>query len=341
MNLGFPLRYAPATIPMSRTTTIFADAEPSFSFNLFTTVGALEIGVLVALFHSGLLAAQVLIYFQRHKSDPWGLRCLVGVCGTLDFGHTIAICHTLYTVTIVQYGKPALLLVPPLSLDTTILMSAFIGPLEQGWFTYRLYRLTKKYTLPLFCLSLTIARFVGLVGLSSIALRAYPLPEYYQRASWIIEAVVIVSAVLDTTLVAALCYYLSSWRLDKSRVMYKIVNQIMTWTIETGALTIVGALGLLITFLTMKDNFIYIGFFLVQPKFFSNSLLLSINARDRFSETIRSSVPHSRPPASSMIGQLEMATFPPSPTTPEAVEFTRFRVEGSEFGHDGKMPMAI
>jgi hypothetical protein len=89
--------------------------------------------------------------------------------------------------------------------------------LNKGWLTFRLYKLTNAPVLPLFCTALAFARFVGIVGLSFIALQAYPITEYNARAGWLIETIVIISAVLDTILVLALCYHLSSWRLDKSR----------------------------------------------------------------------------------------------------------------------------
>ncbi|KAJ7166138.1 hypothetical protein C8R46DRAFT_1219892 [Mycena filopes] len=204
---------------------------------------------------------------------------------------------------------PETLLIPPLSLDTAILLSGFIGPLEQGWFTYRLYRLTKSPVLPLLCMCLTFARLVGIIGLSTIALHAYPIPEYNERAGWIIEAIVIISAAVDTTLATTLCYYLSSWRLDKSRVLHKIVNQIMIWTVEPGAATIFGALGLLVTYLTMKDNYVYVGFFVIIPKLFANSLLLSLNAREQFSNTMHSNALTLGQANLSMVAQLEMPSF--------------------------------
>ncbi|KAJ6564711.1 hypothetical protein B0H19DRAFT_1026338 [Mycena capillaripes] len=296
-----------------------SSVEPIPVFNLDTTVGALEVGILASLFLSGVFTVQVWLYFQRYRGDPWGLKFLVGLTWGLDFAHTIAVCHTLYTITVTQYGKPEFLILPPLSLSFAILMSGFIGPLEQGWFTYRLFKLMKTPALPLVCAILALTRFGGIVGLSVLGLSAYPLPEYAVRAGPLIETVVIVSAVLDTILVTSLCYQLSSWRLDRSRVMQKVVNQIITWTIETGALTIVGALGLLIAFLTMKNNFVYIGFFVVIPKQFSNSLLLSLNARNRFAETIRANT-HSTAPPSSLL-QVEMATLPSPRTTTGSIHF--------------------
>lgn len=47
------------------------------SIDLGTTIGALEIGVLVALFLSGVVTVQVWFYFRRYRRDPRGLKVLV------------------------------------------------------------------------------------------------------------------------------------------------------------------------------------------------------------------------------------------------------------------------
>jgi hypothetical protein len=60
----------------------------------------------------------------------------VWLCGALDILHNIALCHTLYTVTVTKYGNPEALLIPPLSLGISILLSGFIGPLQQVGLTW-------------------------------------------------------------------------------------------------------------------------------------------------------------------------------------------------------------
>ncbi|KAJ6473349.1 hypothetical protein C8R47DRAFT_1324450 [Mycena vitilis] len=285
-----------------------ADAVITLSSNRFATLGSLEIGVLVAMFWSGIVTAQVLLYFQHCVHDSWRLKSAVAFCWALDVGHTIAIAHTLYIFSVAQYSRA--LTTTPISLAIAIMLSGFIGPLEQGWFTYRLYRLTKRRALPLFCTFLAIVRFGGIIALSAITLQL-ELPEYQARVGWLLESILVVSAVLDTVLVSALCCYLSSWRLDKSRIMHKVVRQIMTWTIEAGLVTIIGALGQLITFWTMKHNLVYVGFLVLQPKMFANSLLLSLNAREQFSELIHAHGTNSRLPVS-MASQLEFPTEPPA-----------------------------
>ncbi|KAF7369846.1 Glycoside hydrolase [Mycena sanguinolenta] len=267
-------------------------------FPLSTTVGALELGVLVAIFLSGVLTVQLYIYFDRFPKDPTSLKVMVALVWILDFGHTLALGHFIYTITVVQYGQPALLAIPPKSLDVSILLSGFIGPLEQGWFTYRLYRFTKTLPLPVICAGLSLLRLGGSTALFAYTLKEPTIQEYATHLNWLIEAVVIVGAAVDAILATALCYYLSFWRTGFRRTN-KLLNQLMTWTIETGAVTTTGALALLLTFLTMKDNcaastyesysdqveqilVVYLGLFCLMAKLFSNSLLFSLNARERF-----------------------------------------------------------
>ncbi|KAJ7246494.1 hypothetical protein C8J57DRAFT_1675300, partial [Mycena rebaudengoi] len=209
------------------------------------TIGALELGVLLAIFLSGVVTVQVYVYFLQYR-DHWGLKFLVLLVWCLDCGHTIAISHTLYTITVTQYGHPELLIVPPASLDSVILLSGFMGPLEQGWFTYRLYKFTNNFQLPLLCACLSFARLVGSIGLSSVALQRLTLPDYYARVDWLVTAILAVGAAVDTILVISLCYYLSSRR-SNGPAMRKPMNQLITWTIETGAMTTLCAIAVLIT----------------------------------------------------------------------------------------------
>ncbi|KAJ7031226.1 hypothetical protein C8F04DRAFT_1263044 [Mycena alexandri] len=276
-----------------------APGEPlDIPFSLATTVGALELGVFLSVFLFGVLTVQTYIYFYRYPKDRGIFKLLVALTWIMDFGHTIAISHFIYTLTVTEYGQPEMLAIPPKSLDVAIFLSGWIGLLEQAWFTYRLYRFTKSLWLPLICAILALTRVGGSVGLFAVSLAAFTIQEYVTRVMWLIEAVIIVGAVLDVILAVSLCYYLNFWRRGGFRRMSKMVHQIMTWTIQTGIVTTTGALALLATFLTMKDNLIYLAFFFLMakrescvsfhyiplrtPAVFSNSLLFSLNARERF-----------------------------------------------------------
>lgn len=96
-------------------------------------------------------------------------------------------------------------------------MGRLLTSLPQGWFTYRLYRFTKTLPLPLICVILSPGRLGGSTALFAVSLEDLHIQTYVNRVMWLIEAVVIVGAVVDVVLAFALCYYLSSWRTDGFR----------------------------------------------------------------------------------------------------------------------------
>lgn len=49
------------------------------SFNPHATVGALQVGVLVSTFLSGVVTVQVYVYLNRFPNDPKVLRILVSI----------------------------------------------------------------------------------------------------------------------------------------------------------------------------------------------------------------------------------------------------------------------
>jgi len=53
----------------------------------------------------------------------------------------------------------------------------------------------------------------------------------------------------------------------------------MIWTVETGLVTSIGAVAMLICFLIMPENFVWLAIFTFLAKLFSNSLLAALNAR--------------------------------------------------------------
>ncbi|KAJ7440261.1 hypothetical protein FB451DRAFT_1443560 [Mycena latifolia] len=294
------------------------------AFSITYTIGVLEIGTFVAIFLFGLVTGQVYVYFSRSANDPLGLKVLVGLVWALDLGHTVAISNSVYTVTIVARPDPMDGL--PISLDIAIILSGLIGLLEQGWFAYRLHKFSKRLALPILCCTLSVLRLAGSIGLSTIALRRLPLPEFESRVGWLITAILSVGVSIDFVLTVTLCYHLRYWTHGGFR---RLTSQLITWTLETGSITMCGAISLLVTFLTLKNTFIWIGCFVVLSKLSSTSLLLSLNSRARFGrivEEIMSANARTSPPP---VGDIPLALSPALPSdvhpTQWLQEFPRIR----------------
>ncbi|KAF9055751.1 hypothetical protein BJ165DRAFT_442831 [Panaeolus papilionaceus] len=258
-----------------------AHEQTMLVFDANATLGAIQIGVMISLFLFGLVTAQVYIYMNKFPNDPWILKCLVPIVWFLELGHTISVCHALYIITVTQYGRPQLLVVPPVSLDAAILFSGFIGPIEQCWFAYRVYRFSGRLFVPSCCTVLAFARWFGSTSLAIVAFHKLTIKDYIARWSWLITAIVVVGACGDCILAASLCYYLNKWKEIGLQRTSKLIKQLMLSSIETGLLTSMGAIALLVCYLTMKDNFVWIGIFTILARLFSNSFLASLNARSR------------------------------------------------------------
>lgn len=183
----------------------------------------------------------------------------------LEFGHTVCMCHALYTITVSQYGKFWLLNIPPQSLNVAILFSGFIGPIEQvgfdessqqiyleyciqGWFALRIYKFSNKIILPLFCIFLAAIRFIGSIALSIVAFHRLTLAEYTLHWTWLLTSILVIGAATDVILATSLCYYLSRWRgagferfvqeyfcgklfCDTSTRTTRLVDRLMMWSI--------------------------------------------------------------------------------------------------------------
>ncbi|KAF8169487.1 hypothetical protein K438DRAFT_1983311 [Mycena galopus ATCC 62051] len=183
-------------------------------FDAGPTIGALEIGILLAVCLFGAVTVQVALYYTRFPTDPYVLKCLVALVWCLDFSHTLALCNAIYILTIVQYGNPESIEIVPDSLNVCIVLSGFMGPLEQGWFAYRLYKFSHSWYLPSFCVFLSTCRAFGSVVAGAIALERMSVAAFMERWGWIIEILLVVGAFTDILLVLGLCAELSAWRGD-------------------------------------------------------------------------------------------------------------------------------
>ncbi|KAJ7200450.1 hypothetical protein C8J57DRAFT_1103615 [Mycena rebaudengoi] len=219
---------------------------PSSGFDAAPTIGALQIGVLFAVCLFGAVTVQVLLYYTRFTSDSWALKGMVSLVWVLDFSHTIAICNAIYTITVIQYGHPELLVFVPNSLNAAILLSGCIGPLEQGWFAFRLYKFTKTCYLPIFCVALSTCRTIGSLGLATVALGHITVFEFMEEWGWLVATLLMVGVATDLILVVGLCYYLTAWRGDGFKRMQRLVDHLMRLSIETGVITSLGAISTLV-----------------------------------------------------------------------------------------------
>ncbi|KAJ6479466.1 hypothetical protein C8R47DRAFT_1136927 [Mycena vitilis] len=261
---------------------------PTPAVNADTTIGALLVGTLVSYALFGVATTQAYIYYGRFRNDLLKLKLLVAGVWCGECAHTICIGMSIYDMVIVDSvdsGSPG----DPLRLPASLLASTLIGSLVsfvvQAFFALRIYVLTRPSPswlwtcIPILCLFLSFARLLP----PNIVLFAFgirePVPRFLARWGWLFDTLWAVSAANDLITAGTLVVLLWRRRDDGVAGTIAVVDKLIAWTIETGVVTSIASIIMMSVFVSMPFNFIWLAWFVVIPRLFSNSLFASLNSR--------------------------------------------------------------
>ncbi|KAJ7039744.1 hypothetical protein C8F04DRAFT_1084688 [Mycena alexandri] len=249
-------------------------------FNPRSTLGAYEVGALVCYFMFGLLTCQVYAYSSRFSTDSAKLKTLVAVVWLMQLGQIVCIGSALFTYTIIDYGHPETVVGPlPTSFAVGVLHGAIVIFCVQGFFSFRLYTFSKRLFVPIFIWAVAFVRFIGSMTIVVTALRMDSLVEYEIQWGWLFTAFWGVTVVNDLSVTGASVAFLLSQRRLGHRRTVALIDKLILWALETGMLTSVAMIVEVVCFYTMKDNFVWVAFFILHTLLYSNSLLASLNSR--------------------------------------------------------------
>ncbi|KAJ7935909.1 hypothetical protein B0H13DRAFT_2462923 [Mycena leptocephala] len=275
---------------------------PLQPFDTNGTIGALEIGVLVSCALFGIETTQAYMYHGRFPSDSLKLKILVASIWQvptftiflprsefhsrriLEMGHVISIGHSIYTVSVSDYGHPERLLLAPNSMAVALVFSGIIVACVQGFFASRTYRFSHALFISCFCGTLSFLRLLGCIFLFVFAIHMKSTVGWETQWSWLLNSVWAVSSSNDIILAIALTHALWKQReLTENKRTIALVDKIMKWTLQTGVITrqypsVTGIL-VLITFVTMKNRYIWVAWYLGTTKLYSNTFFATLNSR--------------------------------------------------------------
>ncbi|KAJ6487947.1 hypothetical protein C8R45DRAFT_262017 [Mycena sanguinolenta] len=258
------------------------------SFNPQTTIGAFELGVLVSYILLGVTTAQVYIYYSRFPNDTSRLRYLVALLWSFEMAHAICIGWTLYQMTVSDYGHPERLILIPRSLAIAVLFSGSVGAggrrpgresKLQAFFAARIYHISESLYIPCLSWTLSFSRLLGSVAVCFYGLHLKTIPDFDARFAWLLNSLWSVASANDVIIATTLVFWLSRHRGEGEQRTVALVDKLIAWTIETGVATSAAGLACLVCFATMESNYIWLAFFVVNARLYSNSLLASLNSR--------------------------------------------------------------
>ncbi|KAF7346760.1 hypothetical protein MSAN_01814500 [Mycena sanguinolenta] len=250
------------------------------SFDPNPTLGAVQIGVLVAYVLFGVATTQAYIYFSRFPDDSRRVKAFIVLVWSLDIAHSLCFGHVLYTFTILDFAQPQRLgAQPPKSLSVSTLFSGLTAAAVQGFYSYRIYLFTKKLFVPCILWFMALLHFAGRVLLFATTLHTPSILVYIQQWEWLITTNWGLSVATDVAISVTMVTVLYRRRSNAHRKTAALVDKLIVWTIETGLLTSATSLVMLGSFLKSKENFTWLAFHAIGTQLFTNSLIASMNSR--------------------------------------------------------------
>ncbi|KAJ6498119.1 hypothetical protein C8R47DRAFT_1212443 [Mycena vitilis] len=158
--------------------------------------------------------------------------------------------------------------------------------LVEGFFTYRVYRIYGTPYIAVFWLLAAVRMLASAAYFVLCFIPPIPVPfsAFAAKYAWLLEIIQIVGVVVDVGIAAALCTYYFRHKDTTFTSTSKLIDKLMMWSVSTGLTTSLISVATLIFFLTMKDNFVWILMYILLAKVYSNSLLVTLNARNGLRE---------------------------------------------------------
>ncbi|KAJ7073094.1 hypothetical protein C8F01DRAFT_1106145 [Mycena amicta] len=250
---------------------------------LDNTLGAVLIGAVLGTFLFGVSTLQAFQYYRLYSDDPRRMKALVAGIWIIELGHSISLWHALYQMVVTFYGQVQHIFNPPHSLEMTVLFSAGINLVVQSFFAYRIYTLSKSIFIPVVCSILTLARFTFNMLMLVEFWESSGFAIFQTKLKWLMLCVSAIGPSVDVLIATSLCFYL--WRIRSRGGTFqqtkRMIDTLIMWSVETTSITCAAGVLQLILYLSMPSNLVWIAFFLMQPKLFSNSILAHLNGRER------------------------------------------------------------
>ncbi|KAG1732271.1 hypothetical protein EDD22DRAFT_374754 [Suillus occidentalis] len=232
-------------------------------------------GSLASMSLYGVICMQTFRYWQTYEDDGKILKCLVAFIWILETAHTVLTIYTIEFYLIMHFDDATRLEYSVWAMPSSYIIGFIIAYAVNLFFIWRVLQLSQKRWIAI-CLAIfaTIRCAIGLenctFGLIYIVWGTFRDKVYQTMVvGWV------VSAVVDSAIAFMLCLNFRKRRTGTNRTD-NILNQLLLYSINTGAITSFCAVLVIITFLTLPTTLAFIGFVQVQSKFYAISLLASL-----------------------------------------------------------------
>ncbi|KII84414.1 hypothetical protein PLICRDRAFT_179652 [Plicaturopsis crispa FD-325 SS-3] len=249
--------------------------------NIDNTLGILFDSVVCSSVLYGAGCLQCWVYWRSYRNrDPWYIKLLIASLLVCDTGQQVVLTVSVYDYAITNHGNPNILnaLLQQVFLNPiSVFFSNIIALLVQQFYCYRVLRISKRYVLQVPLSLFSLSAFGLLVG----DLLCQSLDTFMELSTlkhlWM--TCNLLAAGADISILVSLV-----WLLVASKTGLKhsndLINRLILFTLNTGLLTSLCAIASCISIALSPTTFIYMFFFLIMGRLYTNSFLVTLNCRE-------------------------------------------------------------
>ncbi|KAH7920098.1 hypothetical protein BV22DRAFT_1133344 [Leucogyrophana mollusca] len=260
------------------------------SFDPNTIIGPVEVGLVIAAFLCGCVFLQAYIYYSKFDDDPMIFRVLTALLTALTLAHLMCICAALWNMTITTYGQPEKLEIFPYGADMTLVFSALLAFSVRLFFISRVWKLDNAKVVPVCCFLMSCYSVVITITIAGKAFVMTSALDYVATQGWMITSALAVGATCDMTITLSISWNLRQRGKTGFMSTSRLIDQVVRWTVETGLIIALQEIATLACFVTMRDNYIWMGLYAVEASVYGNSVLAVLNHRPSTRKKARNAV---------------------------------------------------
>ncbi|CDO69888.1 hypothetical protein BN946_scf184884.g47 [Trametes cinnabarina] len=213
------------------------------------TYGVMLISTVIAAGLYGVTFVLSLYYYDKFPKDPFLLKLAVAIVWFLDTASIVLDVHAVYYYLIANYNNPPALLVQVWSVQVELLITYTAVFFVQIFFIQRIYQRVSVSVLPVFNIKSTFSAAKSLVHTFTLGnhnsgiLRTY---HRFKNSTWNdvqsgqvnrpLVANWLTGLIVDVSITVVLCWYLWSEKNYVRRGTRRLINRIIIFSVNRGAI---------------------------------------------------------------------------------------------------------
>jgi len=223
----------------------------------------------------------VYLYFTEHSSkDGVFLKSFVAILMVLDSIHLAFLCHGLYIAAVTNFGNFIADLHAPWTLVVQTILGVAVTTCVQQFYAVRIYQLSqrKNIYLPLLISAISATEF-GFAVVFTV--KSFQMGSYLNNAPSVPYGATALSLEVAGGIFITVCmvYYVLKQRSGVKSRANRVVNLVILYIVNSGALNLVFASTCLITYVKLPTTLIYAPSFFILVRLYVCSFITILNSR--------------------------------------------------------------